>query len=123
MRIHQLGIKVRILSPPLNLNKITRLGILLIVKNYNMVTIKLNEPQPLDCPECKSKEGYQYSDLYRMSYTSQHNSYGEYEGGQYNDGVNLNRGVSTFCCNCGARLPFKLDRSGIQNVDIVIPVN
>jgi hypothetical protein len=81
-----------------------------------MLTIKLNDPQPLDCPQCKSKYGYQYSDLFRMSYTSYHDENGKYDGGTYNDGVCLNRGVSTFCLNCGTRLPFRLDRSGKDDV-------
>lgn len=81
-----------------------------------MVVIKLNEPQPLDCPKCKSKEGYQYSDLFRMSYTSFHNAKGEYESGQYNSGVRLNKGVTLYCANCLAKLPFKLDRSAIDDV-------
>jgi hypothetical protein len=83
-----------------------------------MITIKLNEPQPLDCPNCKSKEGYQYSDLFRMHYTSFHNADGQYEGGQYNDGMRLNRAVTCYCVNCGERLPFKLDRDGIQGVSV-----
>jgi hypothetical protein len=83
-----------------------------------MVTIKLNEAQPLDCPQCKSKEGYQYSDLFRISYTSFHNKEGKYEGGQFNDGRCLNRGITVFCCNCGTRLPLKLDRTGIDDVSL-----
>ena len=81
-----------------------------------MIAIKLNEPQPLVCPKCKSIEGYQYSDLFRMSYTSFHNKEGKYEGGQYNDGTCLNRGLSAFCCNCGTRLPFKLERTFVEDV-------
>lgn len=81
-----------------------------------MLVIELNAPQPLDCIKCKSKEGYQYFDLFRMGYTSYHNSEGKYEGGQYNDGRCLNKGVTTFCCNCGTKLPFKLNRNDIQDV-------
>lgn len=85
---------------------------------HGMIIIKMTEPQPLDCPKCQAKEGYQYSDLFRMSYTSVHNAQGKYEGGEYSDGVCLNRGISCFCANCGNRLPFKLDRSGTRGVSV-----
>lgn len=81
-----------------------------------MLVIKLKDPQPLDCPRCKSKEGYQYSDLFRMSYSSFHLPNGEYEGGEYNTGMCLNRGVKLYCCNCGSKLPFKLDRKTLGDV-------
>jgi len=74
-----------------------------------MITIKLTDPQPLDCPKCKSKEGYKYSDLFRMSYTSFHGSDGKYEGGECNTGMCLNRGFRLYCCNCGTKLPFRLE--------------
>lgn len=82
-----------------------------------MIKIKMNEPQPLDCPRCKTKHGYQYSDTFRMQYTSFHNADGKYDGGEYSDGTCLNRAVSTFCCNCGTRLPFKLERVTGENVE------
>ena len=81
-----------------------------------MIIIKLNEPQPLNCPKCKSKMGYQYSDLFRMSYSSFHNTSGKYEGGEYNTGVCLNRGVMVYCANCRAKLPFKLNRASLGDV-------
>lgn len=82
-----------------------------------MISIKLNEPQPLDCPRCKEKFGYMYNDMFRMSYTSIHREDGKYEMGQYNDGKCLNRGVSAFCSNCGTRLPFKLNRFEGEEVE------
>lgn len=75
-----------------------------------MISIKLNEPQPAECPKCKSYEGYQYSDYMKVHYTSQHDAEGKYEGGEYSHGRIINEAVSTFCCNCGTRLPFKLVR-------------
>lgn len=45
------------------------------------ISIKVTEAQPLPCPYCNGFYGYQYSDLFRMSYTSVHNSDGTYSGG------------------------------------------
>ena len=81
------------------------------------ITIRIHEPQPLPCPNCKECEGYQYFDLYRMGYTSFHKSDGKYEGGQYNDGTVVNKGKTVYCCNCGTKLPFKLKREGHENVE------
>ena len=81
-----------------------------------MEKIKMNEPQPIDCPKCKSKQGYQYYDLFRMSYTSVHNAEGKYQGGGYSSGKCLNRGVSAFCSNCGEKLPFKIERSDTEKI-------
>lgn len=85
-------------------------------QTMSVLIIKLKDPQPLDCPRCKFKHGYQYSDLFRMSYTSFHDAGGMYEGGQYNDGLCLNRGVLLYCTNCGEKLPFKLDRNTVGDV-------
>lgn len=82
----------------------------------NLLTIKVNDPQPLDCPKCETKHGYQYSDAFRMHYTSFHTPDGKYEGGEYSDGRCLNKGVATFCCNCGTRLGFKLIRTTFEEV-------
>lgn len=79
--------------------------------------IKIKDPQPVPCPRCGGFEGYQYSDLYRMSYTSVHTAEGEYEGGEYNSGTNLNKGKIPYCANCGARLPFKLRRTEDETVE------
>ena len=76
------------------------------------VSIKITEAQPLPCPYCGGFYGYQYSDLFRMSYTSVHNSDGTYSGGEYSDGVSLNKSKTAYCVNCGTRLPFTLIREG-----------
>lgn len=76
-----------------------------------MIVIEINEPQPLPCPKCKTKEGYQYSDYMSVHYTSHHSVDGKYEGGTYSDGCKmLNHGKSAYCLNCGTKLPFKLNR-------------
>lgn len=82
-----------------------------------MTVIELNQPQPHDCPKCKEKFGYQYSDLFRMHYTSFHDETGKYYGGEYSSGVQLNKAVSCFCTNCETRLPFKLKRTKTETVD------
>lgn len=81
------------------------------------VTIKVNDPQPVDCPECKSKEGYQYSDFMQMRYTSIHNADGKYEMGGYSDySKTLNKAKTAYCCTCGTKLPFKLERLNTEDV-------
>ena len=82
-----------------------------------MKVIKLNDPQPLPCPACKGYFGYQYSDLFRMHYTSFHDPNGKYEGGEYSHGVCLNRSITTYCCNCSRKLPFKLKRQPSETVE------
>lgn len=81
-----------------------------------METIKINEPQPIDCPRCKTKEGYQYLDTFRMAYVSSHEADGKYEMGHYTDGRCLNRGITAYCTNCNERLPFKLKREQGEDV-------
>ena len=76
------------------------------------ISIKVTEAQPLPCPYCNGFYGYQYSDLFRMSYTSVHNSDGTYSGGEYSDGVSLNKSKTAYCVNCGTKLPFTLIREG-----------
>lgn len=71
------------------------------------VSIKITEAQPLPCPYCGGFYGYQYSDLFRMSYTSVHTS----------DGVSLNKGKLAYCVNCGTRLPFTLIREGGEQIE------
>ena len=81
------------------------------------VSIKITEAQPLPCPYCGGCYGYQYSDLFRMSYTSVHTSDGTYSGGEYSDGVSLNKGKLAYCVNCGTRLPFTLIREGGEQIE------
>lgn len=71
------------------------------------ISIKIGEPQPLPCPKCNRSFGYQYSDLFRMYYTSIHNP----------DGTNLNRSKTVYCASCGAKLPFTLMREDREQVE------
>lgn len=82
-----------------------------------MKVIKLNDPQPLPCPACKGSFGYQYSDLFRMHYTSFHDAYGNYDGGEYSDGACLNRATKAYCRQCGTKLPFKIKRIEGESVE------
>ena len=59
------------------------------------ISIKVTEAQPLPCPYCNGFYGYQYSDLFRMSYTSK----------------------TAYCVNCGTKLPFTLIREGEEQVE------
>lgn len=85
-----------------------------------MVEIKINDPQPIDCPNCKSKEGYQYSDYMSVHYTSHHSSEGKYESGAYSDGCKMiNQAKNAYCTNCGKKLPFKLIRKSFEDVSLM----
>ena len=79
------------------------------------MTIKINNPKPLPCTYCKTKEGYQYSDTFRMHYTSYHTQEGVYDGGSYSDGKRINQSSKAYCCNCGKLLPFKLKRERFED--------
>ena len=47
-----------------------------------------------------------------MSDTSVHNADGTYSGGEYSEGVSLNKSKTAYCVNCGTKLPFTLIREG-----------
>jgi hypothetical protein len=82
-----------------------------------MIEIKVNDPQPLPCPKCNAKEGYQYSDYISVHYTSHHSVDGKYEGGSYSSLCKMhNRAKSAYCLNCGTKLPFKLKRQDYEDV-------
>lgn len=77
-----------------------------------MPTIKPGEPQPVDCPKCKSPEGYQFSDYMKIHYDTIYNADGSHWGGVYSDGCKMvNVGLTAHCSNCGTKLPFKMDRN------------
>lgn len=78
--------------------------------------IKMNDPQPAECPKCKSKEGYQYHDTFKMDYVSFHNADGKYEGGQYTDGIRLRKGIAVYCRECLEKLPFRMLREDGESV-------
>ncbi|KKN63242.1 hypothetical protein LCGC14_0503600 [marine sediment metagenome] len=78
-----------------------------------MKIIELGDPQPMDCPSCGDKMGYKHSDYMKVHYETFYNSDGSEGGGSYSDFIRiLNLGVIAICCECNARLPFKLNRSG-----------
>jgi len=76
-----------------------------------MISIKRGDPQPLPCPNCESKMGYQVSDTIRTRYVEFYHEDGESDGGMYSDSQTLiNEGVRAFCANCLGSLPFKMDK-------------
>lgn len=81
------------------------------------ISIKINEKQPLPCPNCEDCMGYQYFDLFRMGYISYHGADGVYKGGEYNDGKLINKAKTAYCSNCGTKLPFKLIRKDNETVE------
>ncbi|MDR2005329.1 MAG: hypothetical protein LBQ74_20085 [Prevotella sp.] len=79
--------------------------------------IKIKDPQPEPCPNCGGFYGYKYYDTFRMAYMSIHDSKGKYEGGEYTNGKLLAKGKTAYCANCDEKLPFKLNREEIENVE------
>ena len=77
-----------------------------------MKEIKSVEEQPLDCPKCKEKKGYQFSDFILTHYSLGYLPDGECERSWYSDDQKiLNAGKTAYCFNCGSRLPFKINRA------------
>jgi hypothetical protein len=84
----------------------------------SVTAIKIGEHQPVDCENCKSKEGYQYSDFMKLHYTTFHDKEGKQEGGQYSEGASFqNKGITPYCCNCGKKLKFKLIREDLETLE------
>lgn len=76
-----------------------------------MEEIELGQPQPLPCPVCKVKRGYQVSDLMRTHYTILYNPDGSQEEGMYSDYQPIiHYGKTARCIECHTRLPFKFKR-------------
>lgn len=82
-----------------------------------MLYINVNDPQPLPCPKCKEKEGYQYSDYISLHYTTYHAPNGKHEGGFYSESPKMiNQAKEAYCSNCGKKLPFRVNRSRFEDV-------
>ena len=74
-----------------------------------MKSINIGEPQPLPCKRCKNKEGYQYTETIRTTYTTRFDESGKVEGGDYGDTMKyLCGGKTAYCLNCNDKLPFKI---------------
>jgi hypothetical protein len=85
----------------------------LLIKSNKMakIKIKLGDAQPLPCGSCNGIYGYQISDLLRVSFVMVMNPSGLYEEGFYSDRIKaVHEGTTAFCCNCGERLDFKVER-------------
>ena len=81
-------------------------------------SIFIGEKQPVECSNCESKEGYQYSDFMKLHYTTFHDKEGKHDGGTYSESsVILNKGITPYCLNCGERLKFKLIRESIEELE------
>ena len=81
-------------------------------------TIFIGEKQPVECDNCQSKEGYQYSDFMKLHYTTFHDKKGKHDGGSYSESaIILNKGITPYCLNCGERLKFKLIRESIEELE------
>lgn len=75
------------------------------------LVINVGDPQPVECPSCKNKYGYQFSDHIKLHYTSCFTEEGKEDGGVYSDGYRtINHAATAYCANCTTKLPFKLKR-------------
>lgn len=75
-------------------------------------TINDNEPQPTECPECKTFSGYQLHDNIRLQYTYMYDADGNQDGGFYSESCKTSkRGTRAHCTNCGADLKFNVKRN------------
>ena len=74
-----------------------------------MIEIEVGDPQPLDCPRCKAKHGYQVSQRIQKYVDLIYTADGKYDGAAYSDFEKV-RYVSKrpACANCIATLPFKV---------------
>lgn len=71
--------------------------------------IKEGDPQPLDCPVCKSKRGYQVSQLFHIYSDTVYDKNGIYScviDAEYRKPIRTLK--ETCCANCRSKLPFKI---------------
>lgn len=79
------------------------------------ITIKLGEPQPVECNSCGEKSGYQVTDKIRTTYTMVYESSGRFELGEYGDSLSyVSRDTRPSCARCGEKLNFKINRNIIE---------
>lgn len=72
--------------------------------------IKEGMPQPLDCPKCKSKEGYRITQVEQLYSDSIFDEHGKYVGESNGDHRKLIRRLKTISCsNCCKKLPFEIE--------------
>lgn len=76
------------------------------------IVINIGDAQPLNCPNCKSKEGYQIATLQSQRYIDIYDANGAQEGGFYSDYSKVIHSSKTaYCVNCGEILHFWVKRA------------
>lgn len=76
-----------------------------------LIRINIGDPQPVDCPRCKDKFGYQYTDNIKTQYTCHHEPDGSHYGGEFSDYQPITKAATEiYCLNCGTKLAAKLIR-------------
>jgi ssDNA-binding Zn-finger/Zn-ribbon topoisomerase 1 len=72
----------------------------------NKTTISPGDPQPIDCPNCEDKHGYQITNYIKIHYTDVYNEDGTVNSGFYGEaGKVIWSGKTAQCVNCGTKLP------------------
>jgi len=74
-----------------------------------MIEIKAGSPQPLDCPKCKDKHGYQICQRIQKYVDLIYTADGEDDGCVYSGSEKVLHVLQVpACANCITRLPFKI---------------
>ncbi len=74
-----------------------------------MIFINAGDKQPLDCPKCKEKYGYQISNRIQKYVDIMYTEEGEHNGCVYSGFEKILYTIKRpYCCNCRTTLSFKV---------------
>ena len=74
------------------------------------IKIKEGMPQPIDCPKCKTKNGYRITQIEQLHSESLFDQDGKYIGESNSDYRKVIRRLKTISCNiCASKLPFEIE--------------
>ena len=92
-----------------NCNRDDCVGIIKQQRAMAMISIKEGDPQPLNCPKCKLKEGYIVSKVVQVTSGDMFDSDGNYVtqiDSEYRKPIRTL--IKCHCSNCTTHLPFKV---------------
>lgn len=73
------------------------------------VSIKLGDPQPVNCDRCRAKYGYQIEQQIRTLYVTRYHPDGYFESGDYGGPIKtLQHKLIPYCANCLNTLNFNI---------------